>query len=467
MFAIFDSFNDATKTLMQSLKTADIDYLPLFVHDNGDLPKGAMSPFSYYASSHSSYCSDKNNTGDLITQGKDSAKGQDFDPFRLGRKELFFNQVPVPDNYEIRQEDMPFGEILHDGFVAGRINYRPDSFRRVKSVDWLDRAGQITHSDCYDSHGRHYASMYYHGTKAYQKVYYSYSDEKREVIVQDLLAGHIFLEFEDKRFFFDSLTNFFLHFLEELDMPKDRLIINSLSFPLFIARRFCEEPSAVLFWQEQMGDKVPGNLEEELLRQKSLKDIVLCDQKQIDQITQDYPETKLKLHYLSAIGQFASHEDFEQNRCFTLTASDQIPGLEQLLSKFPQTTFVVAALTQMSQKLHSLGDIYPNLELLPVVARAEITTQLNKASVYLDINDGGQVLGIVKDAYLSGLLVLGVSNQAKTKDFSLNYDSIYQLEDMLLKALSDDAERAQLLKKLHEKQGPLSSVHDYQVLLKQ
>jgi len=119
----------------------------------------------------------------------------------------------------------------------------------------------------------------------------------------------------------------------------------------------------------------------------------------------------------------------------------------------------------MSKKLHDLAGKYSNLELRPVVGHAEVQAQIEKASIYLDINSGDQILGVVKTAYSNGLLVLALSDEAKVAEYSLNYDSIDQLAQALSAATEDSEGRSQLLRQLHEKSGPLATAGDYEELL--
>lgn len=442
MLGIFDHYNEMTKVLMKSLETANISYTPLFVHYDGELPEDALSPFTYYT--------------------KTAQAGS----------ELFFNEVPVPEYAEIRQEKELFGEILQNGYLIGKINYRPNSYRRVQSVDWLLRDMKTSHTDFYNQYGNCYATSYYHNGTPYQKVYYR---DEAEILGVNLRSGFITLLDGGKRYGFANLTDFFCFFMDELHMKalymkalymkEDRILINSLSYPLFITRRRAKRPNTILFWQEKLRDKAPENMAEELLRPKALTDIVFFNEEYREKIAAEYPSTNLKLNYLSHIGQFAKKEEYDSKRAFILTNSDQIAYLETLLSSFPGLTISVAALTRMSEKLHGLTARYPNLVLYPTINQKGIAAELQKASVYLDFNAGGQVLEVVKAAYYNNLLVLALITSAKAADYSLNYETVDELIKVLSGVLNNPKERAERLTELHQKQGVLSTAEDYEVLL--
>jgi accessory Sec system glycosyltransferase GtfB len=233
MLALFNAFDDATKELMRSLATAGIAFTPVVVQYDGELPDEALCPFTTY-------------TG-IERNG---------DP-------LFFDEVPVPAWCEIRQGREVYGEILRDGDVVGRINYEANSFRQVESVDWLlpDRA--LGHTDHYDRYGNRYATTYYADGVAYQTVYRGPREWAIEVNhvsrVVTMRSPHGLLTFE-------TLTDFVSYFIDDQRLTDDRVLINSLSHPLFVMRKRASEPNTTLFWQEPMPGDPPGNMATELER---------------------------------------------------------------------------------------------------------------------------------------------------------------------------------------------------------
>lgn len=74
---IFDRYNENAKKLMHSLATAGMESKSLFVHYDGELPKGGMSPYSFFTKL----------------------------PEESEEQGLFFDQVVTPEFYAIRHLD--------------------------------------------------------------------------------------------------------------------------------------------------------------------------------------------------------------------------------------------------------------------------------------------------------------------------------------------------------------------------
>jgi accessory Sec system glycosyltransferase GtfB len=394
VLALFDTFDHATKELMQSLETAGITFTPVVIHYDGELPDGTLCPFATY-------------TG-IERKG---------DP-------LFFNEVPVPAWCEIRQGREVYGEILRDGSVIGKINYEANSFRQVESVDWLLPDRSLGHTDHYDRYGNRYSTTYYSNDVAYQTVYQGPREWEIGVNhvsrVVTMRSPHGLLTFE-------TLTDFVSYFIDDQRLADERVLINSLWHPLFVMRKRAAEPNTTLFWQEAMAGDVPGNMAMELEQPRALARIVFCDERLRQKVAARYPHTVLDLTYLSLLTKFTDKHGYNPRRAFTLTNTDEIPGLVELLEAFPDVTFSVAALTTMSEKLHCLGRRYPNLTLIPTINHKAIREELDKASVYLDINVGSHVLDVVKAAYYLNLVVLAVAPHAKAPDYSRAFSTMEEL----------------------------------------
>jgi accessory Sec system glycosyltransferase GtfB len=431
VLAIFNAFDHATRELMQSLATAGISVTPVFVHYDGELPNEALCPFTTY-------------TGIEL-------KG---DP-------LFFNEVPIPVWCEIRQGHEVYGEILRDDYAIGKIRYEANSFRQVESVDWFLPDRTIGHTDCYDRYGNHYATTYYSNGVAYQTVYRGPGEWEIEV---NHVSRVVMMRSPSSVLTFETLTDFVSYFIDDQRLAHDRVLINSLSYPLFVMRRSARKPNTTLFWQEAMPDDVPDNMATELEQPKALSRIVFFDERLLQKVADRYLDTDVDLTYLSHLGQFADKHGYDPRRAFTLTNTDDIPGLVELLEAFPDLTFSVAALTLMSEKLHALGQRYANLTLLPTINHKGIAEELEKASVYLDINAGAHVLEVVKAAYYLNLVVFAITSHAKAPDYSRSFSTTEELKAHLAAVITSSRERARALDDLHRQHGPPSTAADYRRL---
>lgn len=434
MLALFNRYDDAAKELLRSLATAGITVTPVVIWYDGELPDEALCPFATYT-------------------GTERAG----DP-------LFFNEVPVPAWCEIRQGRQAYGQILRDGRLIGRITYEPNSFRQVESVDWLLPDRTLGHTDHYDRYGNRYSTTYYSGGVAYQTVYSGPGEWSIEV---NHASRIVTMRSAQRLLTFPTLTEFVSHFIDDQGLADDRVLVNSLSHPLFVARRRAATPNTTLFWQEPMPADVPGNMATELGRPLALERIVFFDQRQRQSVAARYPHTAVELAYLSHLGQFADKHGYEPGRAFTLTHTDEIPGLAELLEALPDVTFSVAALTVMSEKLHSLARSHPNLTLTPTINHRRIREELEKASVYLDLNAGAHVLDVVKAAYYLNLVVLASAPHAKAPDYSLVFSTTEELAARLSAVVTSPQDRTEALDELHRQRGQLSTPADYRRLLAQ
>ena len=428
MLALFDTFDDATKELMQSLETAGITFTPVIIQYQGELPDGALCPFAWY-------------TG---IDRKDDPR--------------FFNEVPVPLWCEIRQGPEVYGKILRGGYMIARINYEVNSFRQVESVDWLLPDGTRGHTDHYDRYGNQYSKTYYSDGVAYQTVY---RGPREWVIEVNHVSRVVTLRSPDSLLTFATLTDFVSYFFDDQRLVDDRILINSLSYPLFVMRKRAAGPNTTLFWQEAMPGDIPENMATELERPKALARVVFCDERLLQKVSARYPHTALDLTYLSHVGQFADKQGYDPRRAFTLTNTDEIPVLVELLEAFPDVTFSVAALTLMSDKLHGLGRGYANLILTPTINHKGIGEELDKASVYLDINAGAHVLDVVKAAFYLNLVVLALAPYAKAPDYSRVCSTAEDLKAHLSAVITSPQDRTEALDELHRQHGPLSTPADY------
>lgn len=431
MLALFNAYDDATRELLRSLETAGVTVTPVVIQYDGELPDGALCPFTTYP-------------------GLERAG----DP-------LFFNEVPVPARCEIRQGQEAHGKILRDGEPIGRINYEPNSFRQVRTVDWLLPDRTPSHTDHYDRHGNRYATTYHGDGVAYQTVYRGPGEWEIEL---NHVTRAVTMRSPRSLLTFDTLTDFVSHFLDDQRLTDDHVLINSLSYPLFVTRKRAAAPNTTLFWQEPMPGDVPDNLATELARPKALARVVFCDERIRQRVAARYPSTALDLAYLSHLGQFADKQGYDPRRAFTLTGTDQLPGLAELLDAFPDVTFSVAAQTLMSQQLHDLARSHPNLTLTPSANHRTIREELDKASVYLDLNAGTHVLDVVRAAYHLNLVVLALTPHAKAPDHTTTFPTVEDLKAYLSAVTASPQGRAKALDELHRRRGPLSTPADYQRL---
>lgn len=434
---IFDRYNDNTKKMIRSLSVAGIQRKNLFVHYDGELPDDGVSPFTFFSGIHEG-------------AGK-----------KIG---LFFNQVSVPDLYDIRHIDGGSANIEYLKYVVGKVHYRQNGYRLVQMVDWFSKenGNSVVKRDHYNISGHLYASTFFSEKGPYKKEYYDLKG--RVVLSEDLVYKGIQLFNHSIVYHFENMTQFFLYFIKMAQIDISDIYINSLSFPLFISRALNIGKYTTLFWQEPMGQEVPGNMRNELENAGTLNRIIFSEVEQLTRVKTSFPDTTVVLGYLSAIGEFSRANQFRP-QAFILTNSDNIYGLQDILNDFPELQITVAAYTNMSAKLLHLEEAYANIQLIPNINEAMLQVELKKSDIYLDINRGLKVGDILKRVYEQNMLIFSYKEVAKSGQHGLIFDEVRDLCNLLSYILTDRTNWQKLLKKMIEKSGPLSTPHDYQILL--
>ncbi|MCL1899332.1 MAG: hypothetical protein FWG11_02220 [Promicromonosporaceae bacterium] len=442
MLALLDTLSHPARALLRSLELAGIEAAPVLLNYQGDLPAGVRNPFA-----------------DLTGLP------------RTGRP-LFFNEVPTPPLTEIRQARQAWAEVLRGEATVGRIHYSPGGFRQVERVDWLlpvgASNGTVSRCDRYDAFGNRYAVTHYVDDRPYQTVYGGPGPwEITAHRTAEGREGGLTARSADALLAFGTLSGFVAFYLErEGLLTEGEWLIDSLSTPLFVAREQAgARPHVTLFWQEPMEGEVPGNMAMELESPRALRRIVFSDEAVLAKVRAAFPATAVELAYLSPLEQFLEHRDYDPRRAFTLTMTDDLPALPGLLAALPEVTFVVAAPTLMSDRLHHLAREHRNLELLPTASQQEILAELRRASVYLDVNAGPHVSDVVTTAYHLGLVVLADAAQAKDPASSLSCAERAALAGRLREVTGSRAGRAAALAELQTQAGPQSTVDDYRRLL--
>ena len=234
MICLFDRYDQASFDLLRSLKATGLDCPVVVVQDDGYLSPDVESPYSYF-------------TGDL-----DTPEG----------RPIYFNLVPKPHLWEIRSSNVN-GEILDMGKKRANIFYRqPTHERRVRAVEWLDTEGQVRAADIYNRKGRLFAQITYDQTQ--RPTHTRYFDQNNVVVImENHLTGDIILTLEGKRHIFKSKQEFVVFYLQYRGYDTDRIIYNSLATPFLVAyalRPKNAHAEDVLFWQEPIGEALPGNM---------------------------------------------------------------------------------------------------------------------------------------------------------------------------------------------------------------
>ncbi|MER2036436.1 MAG: accessory Sec system glycosylation chaperone GtfB, partial [Mammaliicoccus vitulinus] len=181
---------------------------------------------------------------------------------------------------------------------------------------------------------------------------------------------------------------------------------NSLSISCAVLHDLKVEGNDYLFWQEKTGDTIPGNMKLMLSKKMRSCHIIAPSEHEFNHLSElveeEHKNRILKSGYVyDFVGQ-----NQQSHNVLTLTNSDQIPHLEEMVNSLPQYQFHIVALTEMSQKLMKLNS-HENVMLFPNAPKDKILSLYQKCDIYLDINKGNEILDAVKSAFDYQLLVLG------------------------------------------------------------
>ena len=388
MIQLFDVYNQESQDLHYSLTAAGLSDLTVVIEPDGFLPDGVVSPFTYYL-------------------GYDRGKP------------LYFNQVPVPDFWEIAGNNQ-FGTINDLNQERAVIHFADGlQARLVKKVEWKTPAGRIFQVDHYNRFGACFAKTTYDGLG--QAIMTSYRNvDQKEVILENHVTGDILLTLEGQGLrHFSGRVAFIIDFLQGLKVNLDHILFNTLSTSFLTSFHFPDKSGQdILVWQEPLQDHIPGNmqliLENDQLRAKT---IIIPDYATYERALQLTDE---KFHHKFSHLGYHYHfkrDNFVRSDALIVTNSDQLEQIEKLVESLPRVTFRIAAVTEMSAKLMDMLR-YPNIVLYQNASPQKIQELYQLSDIYLDINYGNELLQAVRQAFEHNQLVLAFEETAHNRRYT-------------------------------------------------
>lgn len=387
MIQLFDVYNQESQDLHYSLTATGLSDLTVVIEPDGFLPDGVVSPFTYYL-------------------GYDRGKP------------LYFNQVPVPDFWEIAGNNQ-FGTINDLNQERAVIHFADGlQARLVKKVEWKTPAGRIFQVDHYNRFGACFAKTTFDASG--QAIMTSYRNvDQKEVILENHVTGDILLTLEGQGLrHFSGRVAFIIDFLQGLKVNLDHLLFNTLSTSFLTSFHLPDKSGQdILVWQEPLHDDIPGNmqliLENDQLRAKT---IIIPDYATYERGLQLTDE---KFHHKFSHLGYHYHfkrDNFVRPDALIVTNSDQLEQVEKLVESLPRVTFRIAAVTEMSSKLLDMLR-YPNVVLYQNASPQKIQELYQLSDIYLDINYGNELLQAVRQAFEHNQLVLAFEETAHNRRY--------------------------------------------------
>lgn len=390
MVLLFDHYSSDSRNLHDSFRRAGYECPAVVIEDDGFLPENVMSVYGYFLGSF--------------------REGQGV----LGRPR-YFNQIPVPDYWEISGTNS-LGKVHDLWRERGRIFYaEPKHKRLVKVVDWYDEKGVVRSSDHYNRFGALYARTTFNA-KGYKVNKSYFSAEGKEILVENYVTGDIILNEGNAVRFFSGKTEFVCWFLERTGLIKSRLFFNSLSTPFFVSNRLGgTEEKDVLFWQEPVGNEIPGNMRLILKRKSPRTAGILVQKRQAyDRLLElgAAPDRMRKLGYIYSFEKSNAHK----KEALICTNSDRLEHCRELAEALPEMHFHIAAITEMSSKLLAMGS-YDNVSLYPGIKMELLDSLFQKCDYYLDINYESEIVSAVQKAFLHDHLIFAFRETVHNRDY--------------------------------------------------
>lgn len=416
---LLDDYSSDSQKLHQSFRLAGYEYPAAVIEDDGFLPEGVMSVYGFFL-------------GDF--KAEESLPGVP----------RYFNQITVPEYWEISGSNRS-GSVHDKSRERGRIFYaEPTHKRLVKVVDWYDERGVVRSSDHYNRYGALYARTIFN--EKGQKVNKSYfSADGKEVIVENFVTGDIILNEGEMVRMFQNKTEFVIHFLKAAGFSQHRVFFNSLSTPFFVSQRLsADKKKDVLFWQEPARDDIPGNMTIILNGQSTRTEKIMVQrQRAYDKLIELGARADM-VHKMGFLYPF-SKEYTGKPEALICTNSDQIEQCRKLALDLPQIHFHIAALTEMSSKLMSMG-AYSNVSLYPGVKMSVLDELFDQCDLYLDVNQEAEIVSAVYQAFLHNQIIFAFEETIHNRD-CVAEAHIYPSKDVNrmisdIKALLEDKELA-------------------------
>ncbi|MDC0827033.1 accessory Sec system glycosylation chaperone GtfB [Lactococcus petauri] len=407
MINLFENYAAQEIDLEYSLQRSHQGHLTIVLQDNGFLPVHVVSPIGFFT---------------RMDMYKKTSKD----------KPRFFNELSLPAYWEIRGTGN--GAEIYEGYKKkGNIFYsqRKGDYRLIQSVEWLNDSGRVRAVDLYNQNGRRFGRESYSDGEHALTSYFDLTG--REVIIINHILNTIQVYFNQKSYIFSDYIAFVLFFLEAAQVPVENILYNHLGQPYFVTQALQEKyPEKmfdhILFWQEESGE-MPGNMRGMFEAPKSsTTQIVVQNHDEYERLKKQVVlPSPIKVSYLGYLYHFKKEAEMGHD-ILIHTNSDQLEAIENLIQELPDFHFHISARTEMSEKLMRLEE-FSNVSLYPNITSTELETLLLNSHFYLDINHGGELDNIVRQAFEHNLLLFSFA-QTIHNSRMINSPSIYEKTDV-------------------------------------
>lgn len=335
------------------------------------------------------------------------------DPVSKIGKPLFFNDLAVPELWECWT--LGITTYLFDGEERrANVVLREDIFSRtVDRVEWFGQGEEIVSIDVYNRYGwRSKQSLLTEAGQSYLDIYLNRQQE--EVLLHFVSQGTFLLQTPKGRDRLYASKEELQRAVLEQVLPEDEAILLMDQSLLAFVKEIPKERLAYCAREAHALDEIKEQVGQILLVEDGL-----------------FSEKKDGITALSGLVD-VEQESF-QPEALVMTASQEVEGLSSLVHQFPQVTFHIAALTAMGPKLTDLA-ARPNVRLYPGISMENYEKLLATCSLYLDCNQGEEVMNSSIRALENGQVLFGLKttvHHEAYKKLSTITDSVEEMEQQL------------------------------------
>ena len=335
------------------------------------------------------------------------------DPASKVGNPLFFNDLEVPELWECWT--LGITTYLFDGEERrANVVLRGDILSRtVDRVEWFGQGEEIASIDFYNRYGwRSKQSLLTETGQPYLDIYLNRQQE--EVLLHYISQGI---------------------FLYQPPKGRDHLYANKEELQKAVLKQVLPEDEAILLMDQSLLAFVKEIPKERLAycaREAHALDEI---KEQVGQIllVEDGILSEKKDGITALSGLVDVDQEKFQPEALVMTASQEVEGLSSLVHQFPQVTFHIAALTAMGPKLTDLV-ARPNVRLYPGISLGNYESLLARCSIYLDCNQGEEVMNSSIRALENGLVLFGLKStvhQEAYKELSTITDTVEEMKQQL------------------------------------
>lgn len=309
----------------------------------------------------------------------------------LKEKDRYYAFIDIPQYWSVRADGLN-GAIYDNKTKKANIYFKnPIEKRMVSRVEWIDRNNTVYKVDYYNKYGYMYCSENVSGGNVTVREFY---DRNGDIKVLEQTGPKTYTTFGTRispksyRGFADYLEAYLKYnkiYDENIWLTSDE-ILNKFAWD---------------YGNFKISYLPQNRLNSDLtvITQTNIAFRILCSEEQQVNWYKENSNYKCDRVY----SYFENNElKFGKKEALTITESDQLEYIEQLINDFPEITFHIAASTIMSDKLTRL-DINNNVELYPCITEQKRKELFERCDIYLDINHYRELYNAVNEANILNL----------------------------------------------------------------